>query len=388
VNGLLDWVALTIAVFVQWRITVTLLRAADRRVSGRRRRAVRSAIWVFTVAVAVGYGGSSSELVVFLGLPARIAMLLGAVALGYLMTATAVYVLYLILNPIRRHLGAEFSPARRRALNTTANLMMAAPFAVMGYGALVGRSNFGVRELDVPIAGLPKDLDGVRILQLSDIHLSAFLSEAELARVIDTAIELRPHLAVVTGDLITSQVDPLNACIRQLARLKTDAGVFGCMGNHERYAGAETHATEAGARAGILFLRQQRHSLRFGNSLLNLAGVDYQPLSNKQAYLRGAERLVEPGAVNILLSHNPDVLPVAAQQGYNLVLAGHTHGGQVTVEILDQSINPARFFTPYVYGLYRSGTAAVYVTRGIGTIGIPARIGAPPEISVLRLRKA
>ena len=95
-----------------------------------------------------------------------------------------------------------------------------------------------------------------------------------------------------------------------------------------------------------------------------------------------------PGAVNVLLSHNPDVFPVAARQGYDLVLAGHTHGGQVTVEILDPFINPARFFTPYVYGLFRWGNSAAYVTRGIGTIGIPTRIGAPPEISVLRLRKA
>jgi len=71
-----------------------------------------------------------------------------------------------------------------------------------------------------------------------------------------------------------------------------------------------------------------------------------------------------------------------------LLLAGHTHGGQVTVEILDQSINPARFITPFIYGLYRSGPATAYVTRGIGTIGIPTRIGAPPEISLLRLRKA
>jgi len=98
--------------------------------------------------------------------------------------------------------------------------------------------------------------------------------------------------------------------------------------------------------------------------------------------------LVAPGAVNVLLQHSPDVFPAAVSKGYNLLLAGHTHGGQVTVEILDQAINPARFFTPYVYGLYRLGGAAAYVTRGIGTIGVPARIGAPPEISLLRLRKA
>ncbi|MEI9975500.1 MAG: hypothetical protein WDO73_27585 [Ignavibacteriota bacterium] len=139
---------------------------------------------------------------------------------------------------------------------------------------------------------------------------------------------------------------------------------------------------------GVPILRSQTRALRFGNATLNIAGVDYQPFYERSKYLYGAEKLILPGATNILLSHNPDVLPVAAQQGYNLMLAGHTHGGQVSVEILDQAINPIRFLTSYVYGLYRQGSTAAYVTRGIGTIGIPARIGAPPEISLLRLRKA
>jgi predicted MPP superfamily phosphohydrolase len=95
-----------------------------------------------------------------------------------------------------------------------------------------------------------------------------------------------------------------------------------------------------------------------------------------------------PGALNVLLSHNPDVFPVAAEKGYDLTLSGHTHGGQVTVEILDQTLNPARFLTPYVYGLYQHRGRSAYVTRGIGTIGIPARIGAPPEIALIRLKRA
>jgi uncharacterized protein len=76
---------------------------------------------------------------------------------------------------------------------------------------------------------------------------------------------------------------------------------------------------------------------------------------------------------------------VAPQMGFDLTIAGHTHGGQVTVEILHQTLNVARFFTPYTYGLYRRGPAALWVTRGIGTVGVPARIGAPPEIALLRL---
>jgi predicted MPP superfamily phosphohydrolase len=301
---------------------------------------------------------------------------------------TAVLAIYQALAWVRKLWHADVNPDRRRALNAAGSVLMAAPFAVVGYGALIQRTDFRVREVDIPLPGLPADLDGLRILQLSDIHLSAFLSEGEFARVIDAALHLRPQLAVVTGDLISGHSDPLDACIRQLAHLKADAGVFGCMGNHERYILAEDYTARQSARLGIRFLRGQAQTLRFGNAVLNLAGLDFQSQRERRRYLRGAERLIVPGATNVLLQHNPDVFPVAARLGYDLLLAGHTHGGQVTVEILDQSINPARFFTPYVYGLYRQGKAAAYVTRGIGTIGIPARIGAPPEISLLRLRKA
>ena len=111
-------------------------------------------------------------------------------------------------------------------------------------------------------------------------------------------------------------------------------------------------------------------------------------MSSTGKYLRGAEKLLVPGAVNVLLSHNPDVFPVAAKQGWDLTLAGHTHGGQVTVEILNRSLNVAKFFTPFVYGSYHSGRSSIYVTRGIA-IALPTRTATlPPETALLRLRKA
>ena len=290
---------------------------------------------------------------------------------------------------IGKRLPKDADPGRRRLLlGTTGGLLAAAPVAVIGYGTFIERLDFRVREVDLPVPGLPADLEGLRLVQISDIHLSAFLSECQLARVMDAANGLRPHVAVVTGDLISGVGDPVDACIRQLARLRSDAGIFACMGNHERYAGGENHVQAAAARAGIRFLRGEARALRFGGATLNLAGVDYQSKAQQRSYLRGAEKLPAPGALNVLLSHNPDVFPAAARQGYHLLLAGHTHGGQVTIEILEQTVNPARFFTPYVHGLYRLGRAAAYVTRGIGTIGIPARLGALPEITVVRLRKA
>jgi predicted MPP superfamily phosphohydrolase len=375
----LDQILSCIFALVQARITwLCLLRT--------RSAWARAAVWIFDAVLAIACVVNFTDIGYRLHLARRSVLLLSG-AECYLVAATAILAIHTALSVARRF-SRDTDPGRRRVLNLAGNALMATPFAAMGYGAFVQRTDFRVSEVDLPIPQLAPGLDGLRLLQISDIHLSPFLSEKELARVIDAARELRAHLVLVTGDLISGPGDPLDACIRQLARLKSDAGTFACMGNHERYAGVEDYTEQAAAKVGIRFLRLESQMLRFGDAKLNLAGVDYQPLSARNTYLRGAGRLVAPGALNVLLSHNPDVFPVAAGQGYDLTLAGHTHGGQVTIEILERGINPARFLTPYVRGLYRTETSAAYVSRGIGTIGIPARIGVPPEISFLRLRKA
>jgi predicted MPP superfamily phosphohydrolase len=374
-------------VLVQARITQLLSRAAARRYRGGRLALAVAGIAAFDGMLVLGYFlsfGSSFSLVRF---PRGTGAVLSAVALYYLLLASALLILHRLRGAVRQRLEPADS-GRRRLLSAAGNAVMAAPFAVLGYGSFVERLDFRVREIEVPIAGLPPDLDGLRIVQLSDIHLSPFLSEKQLAGVIDEANGLGAHLAVMTGDLVTSRGDPIEAALRQLGRLRAEAGVYGCMGNHDLYSGVTRYAEGEGARLGVRFLRGGSEALRFGSATLNLAGCDYAPKSTKKHYLSGMERLVRADALNVLLQHNPDVFPTAARQGYNLLLAGHTHGGQVTVEILDRAISPALFFTPFVYGLYRSGEASAYVTRGIGTIGIPARVGAPPEISLLRLRKA
>jgi uncharacterized protein len=276
----------------------------------------------------------------------------------------------------------RFNPGRRRLLGAVGAGLCAAPLAGTAFGIL-RRNRFRVSETRIAIPGLPRDLDGLRMVQITDIHLSPFLSEREFATAIDMANETRANIALVTGDLITRPGDPLDACLRQLRRLRAEAGVFGCLGNHEIYARAEGYVTEQGRRMGIEFLRHESRQLRFGRATLNIAGVDYQRMHSR--YLPGAGKLVMPGALNILLSHNPDVFPVARAQGYDLTIAGHTHGGQVDVEILHQHLDAARYFTPFVQGLYREGNASVYVSNGLGTIGVPVRLGAPAEVSVLRL---
>ena len=275
-----------------------------------------------------------------------------------------------------------FDPKRRQFLRVARAATFAAPVVATGFG-IIQRDHLTLRQVDVHIPNLPKDLQGLRLVQISDIHLSPFVSESLLARAIDMANETRAHIGLVTGDLITRAGDPLDLCLKHLARLKVDAPVLGCLGNHEIYAESEEYTTRAGLRIGIRFLRKESQILQFGKSRINFAGFDYQRKGNE--YLVGAEEMVVPGALNIMLSHSPDVFPVAAAKGYDLTLSGHTHGGQVNVEILHRGLNIARFITPYVDGLYRERNASIFVTRGVGTVGLPARLGVPPEIALIRL---
>jgi predicted MPP superfamily phosphohydrolase len=302
------------------------------------------------------------------------------------MAISLLFVVALLWRVSWRWRPAPFQQDRRRFLQVAQGAMLASPVAMTGFGVWVARTQFELREVELPVADLHPDLEGLRLVQLSDIHLSPFLSEYDLAKAVDVANETRAHVALVTGDLITGPGDPVDDCLRQLARLKADAGVFGCMGNHEVYADTIEYTELEAGRLGIPFLRSSNRELKFGNARLNLAGVDYQRMGSN--YLVGAEALVKPGMCNVLLSHNPDVIPVAAAKGFDVTLAGHTHGGQVTVEILSQYLNIARFFTRFVYGRYGEGGKAAYVTRGIGTVGVPARIGAPPEVALIRLVKA
>jgi predicted MPP superfamily phosphohydrolase len=387
----MDFLFFVLAFTAQWHMAAALVSAVRRRYASIIVLLCEVALSAAFLVLAAGYLLGFSEIrSLFPFTSPGVAIFSGASEL-WLLTSSCGYALHLLLRRATRSIA--FEPSRRRLLNSASGALLASPFLVIGYGSLVERTNFRVREVDIPIPGLHPDLEGLRLLQLTDIHLSSFLSNGELQRVIHAANETTPHLALVTGDLISYPGDPLDDCLRLLSRIKAEAGILGCLGNHEHFSGAEDYAAREGARRGIQFLRRRNRMLRFGGAQLNVAGVDYERMSaTHTGYLQGAESMIVPGALNLLLSHNPDVFPIAAAQGYDLTVSGHTHGGQVNIEIFSREINPARFITPYVYGKYQwSGGrrhAAAYVSRGIGTIGIPARVGAPPEISVLRLQKA
>ncbi len=380
---------MAVVVCAQVGIGRAALRWAQGHVSRRRLPLVRLGLIASAAALVVAFGVGFHRIAGHVPMPRGLLGWVHGAAFLWAFSSTGAWCIYTLFRLITSRRGvAEADPERRTVLRAAGGVLAGVPFVLTGFGTFIQRTDFRVREASLPIPDLPQDLHGLRLVQLSDIHLSPYLSEAEFARAIDAAKQLRAHLVLVTGDLISMRGDPLDACLRQIVRLKPDAGFLGCLGNHEIYADAEDYATRAGARLGIDFLRSRSRILRFGNSQVNFAGVDYQRITEKGKYLRGAEKLVQPGMVNILLSHNPDVFPVAAAKGFDVTIAGHTHGGQVQVEILNQSLNVARFLTPYVYGSYQENGRCAYVTRGIGTIGMPARIGAPPEIALLRLERA
>ncbi|HEY1264162.1 MAG TPA: hypothetical protein VGF06_11615, partial [Terriglobales bacterium] len=174
-------------------------------------------------------------------------------------------------------------------------------------------------------------------------------------------------------------------------------GIWGCNGNHEIYAEAEDKAQALFQQHGMKLLRQERAELEWRGRKLNLIGVDYQrdhmTRGPRGPMLQGIEPLISREYPNILLSHNPNSFHRAAELGIELSLAGHTHGGQVKVEIVDHSVSPAQLITDFVAGLYHlpmkdGKQAALYVNRGLGTFGMPVRIGVPPEITLLTLRRA
>jgi uncharacterized protein len=282
----------------------------------------------------------------------------------------------------RRFPTKSFNAGRRDVLRTSLTALAAAPAVALCTGVII-RKDLVVREVPLKFANLPKDLQGLRLVQLSDIHIGSFYTAADLARAVDAANGLRADLMFVTGDLITDRNDPLDRCLLELKRLRASSGIWGCLGNHEMHANVERYTTRKAKEIGIRFLRRQVEMLQFGSAKLNLVGVDHQ--RRDRPYLEHTAELVVPGTFNLLLSHNPDVFPVAVKQGFDLTISGHTHGGQINLEILGNNINFIDLITPFTKGTYHIDQSSLYVNSGLGTIGVPVRLGAPPEVTLITL---
>lgn len=279
--------------------------------------------------------------------------------------------------------GASWhSSPRRQFLRRLAILISAVPFGAAAYGLLYERPNVEVTRRRIALARIPKAFEGFRIAQLSDIHISSFMPAETIRRYVALTNQLKPDLVVLTGDYLGWDPAAQAAVVEALAGLHAPYGVFGSLGSHETITGTETSITQMFAQKGIRILRQERAAVQLRGETINLIGID-----DSNTDLRGLEGLAITHTVNILLVHSvyPNDFERVAEVGIDLTLAGHTHGGQLSLESICRGLCLSLLETPYVSGWYEKSGCQLYVNRGIGTTMIPIRLGARPEITIVEL---
>lgn len=267
-------------------------------------------------------------------------------------------------------------------------------FLAMGFA---GRNNIVTKRVNLAFANLPRAFDGFRIVQISDLHASFWVGRRYLDEVIARVNDLAKDIVVITGDIITGSVNdfwkrwlpsagggyiPMVAEV--LNRLNTGRK-FAVLGNHDQCDGKDTERQVVGAleRIGIEVLRNRSETIHRGNERITIAGTD----DIWHTYnIHRALKDIRAGDFTIMLCHSPDVREdLGTRTKVELVLCGHTHGGQVAIPYLSYRFIPIKRPDRYLAGLVQERYGYTYVNRGIGTIVFPLRLGAPPEITSIKL---
>ena len=247
------------------------------------------------------------------------------------------------------------------------------------------RHQIHVTHQSIYLSRLSMDFTGLRLVQLSDIHHGLYTSLAEVERAVELANSLAPDVVALTGDFVSNSPNYVAPVAQALGRLRASLGIFAVLGNHDHRVGADA-MTAALEENGIRVLRNQHIALRRNGSGLSLAGVD--DFGYNEDDLRLALLGANPDWPAILLCHNPAVLPLAVARGVDLVLAGHTHGGQVDLPRLRRFALARGLRLPrqFRHGWDRAGETQIYISRGIGTVVVPVRWRCPAEIPILHLQ--
>jgi predicted MPP superfamily phosphohydrolase len=321
--------------------------------------------WAATLAL-----GSASIAVMLAGRAPRMPF---QAAMGWAgFTAMGLSSLLIVLTPAAQLLGAH--PWADPTTVTASTLCIA--IGLTAVGTLRARQP-RVFRVDVPIQDLPAELERLRIVQLSDLHVGPTLKRGFVEGVVDTVNALAPDLLVLTGDVADGFPHALRHDVAPLGRLRPPLGKYFVTGNHEYYWDARGWVREVTA-LGFQVLLNRHVLIRKGAGRLLLAGV-----TDLRGDPFGAALGAPESDVRVLLAHQPKNAFAARAAGFDLQLSGHTHGGQYfPFNFL------VRLFQPFVAGLHRLEEMWLYVSRGTGYWGPPLRLGAPAEITVLELVRA
>jgi predicted MPP superfamily phosphohydrolase len=285
-------------------------------------------------------------------------------------------------------IGAPFGEALLvgRILAGTMLLLTAVLF-VAGY---LGTRRLVVRRVDADVPGLPTEFDGLRIVQLSDLHIGPHTNRRFLERVVNAARALEPDIIAVTGDLVDDRAEDVAAYARALGSLDAPLGVYMIPGNHDVYAGwEEVEESLRSAHLGTILVNEVK-LLHRGGATLALVGTG-DPAGGPRGSSRAApdvERAlsrVPDSATTIAFAHNPALWPTLAARGVALTLSGHTHWGQFALPKLGWSL--ASPFLEHAMGAHTEKDSLLYISPGTGYWGIPFRLGASPEVTLVTLRR-
>jgi len=278
--------------------------------------------------------------------------------------------------------------SRRRFLARATYAYAGAGVALSTYGVWSAYRLPQVTRRSLAFPDLPPGLDGLKLLHLSDLHAGMHLGEDAMQEIVVQVNGLRPDLIVQTGDMIDVSPHFIPPYVRAFRDLAAPLGCVTVLGNHDHYTGAEQVA-RAVRDAGQVFVRNGCHLVERNGATLGLLGIDdphnWTADDPQQADVDAALRAAPPDAFHVLLAHRPGAWDTAAPRGIPLTLAGHIHGGQFYLPLIGWS--PGSLITKYVMGHFQRGTSQLYVSRGIGVVGVPIRVFTPPEIELFELRR-
>ncbi|HEX6226156.1 MAG TPA: metallophosphoesterase [Chryseolinea sp.] len=299
--------------------------------------------------------------------------------------------------------GAE-AISRSEFLSKTALVAAAIPLGTMAYGIISGAHDYRTRRQVVKLPNLPKAFDGFRIAQLSDIHSGSFFNKKAVSGGVKMVLDEKPDAIFFTGDLVNNEASEVMEYIDVFNKLKAPFGVYSITGNHDygdyhRWPSIEAKKRnfkdliEAHRLLGFDLLMNQHRFLELGGEKIAVIGIENWGGRGFTQYgkLNQAYRGTEEAKVKLLLSHDPSHWDAQVRPLYgdiDVMFAGHTHGFQFGIELGNFKWSPSQYAYKQWAGLYQEGSQFLYVNRGFGYLGYPGRIGMPPEITIIELKRA
>lgn len=280
----------------------------------------------------------------------------------------------------------------------------AVPFGAMAYGVISGAHDYRVRRMTVKLPNLPKSFDGIKIGQLSDIHSGSFWNKTAVIGGVEMMLKEKPDIMFFTGDLVNNEASEVKDYLNIFNKITAPLGVFSVTGNHD-YGDYRSwpsavekrenfsNLVAAHKEMGYDILMNENRMIEQGGDKIAIIGIENWGAGRFTKYgkLDQAYTGTEDAAVKLLLSHDPSHWDAQVRPGYkdiDMAFAGHTHGFQFGVEIGNFKWSPSQYVYKQWAGLYREDDQYLYVNRGFGYLGYPGRVGMPPELTIVELKRA